>query len=291
MTSIGMLEQGGTPSVSDSNDGLDELNNMWDAWSIDEGFISAIIPFAGALVANQGAYNIGSGAQFDTQRPARIYKAAIIRAKSFAAGTTEDSAVITAVSTTGLYVGQYVVGVGVPQGAIIKSIILNTSITITANATATGAPTLLAGGNDRNMLDIIEALKYYSKNDLTATAQTPQELYPDYNPDGDDAARLFLWPIPLMIDPGWLELESAVAFSAWVLATNYNVPASFADILNYGLAGRLLTRFGAAVDQATATLIQQRAEKAEARVREMNRFNRQLTPEQVGLQPVAAEKG
>lgn len=289
LTSLNILEQGGVPNASDSADALVELNDMWDAAGIDEGLIYAIIPFQGKLVANQGAYNIGSGAQFDTARPARIYKAFVVRAVSFAAGTTGASAVITAVSTTGLYIGQSVVGAGVPQGAVILSISTNVSITISANATATAAVTLLAGGNDRNPLDIIEALKYYSKNDLGATAQTPQELYPDYNADANGFGRLYLWPIPLLVDPGFLELDSAVTFSAWALGTNYNIPQGYRDWLNYGLASRLLPRYGAAVDKSIAEYVMMRAEKAEARLRAANAFNRRLPPEAMGLAAPAKE--
>ncbi len=43
LTAIGILEQGGTPSVSDSVDALSELNAAWNAWGIDDGLIYAII--------------------------------------------------------------------------------------------------------------------------------------------------------------------------------------------------------------------------------------------------------
>lgn len=290
LTTLGLLEQGGTPSVSDSNDGLKELNNAWQAWGVDEGLIYAIIPFQGKLVANQGAYNIGSGAQFDVQRPARIYKAFHISAVSLTVVTTIASAVLTAASTTGVYIGQSVVGVGIPQGSIVLSFITNTSVTITALATANGSISALFGGNDRNKLDIVEAQKYYAKNDLGATAQTPQELYPDYNADASGYARLYLWPVPLILTPAFLEIDAAVNFATWSLGTTYYVPQGYDDLLNYGLAARLLTRYGAAVDPNIAKLVLDRADKAESRIREMNRFNRQLPPEAVGLQPAVQEK-
>lgn len=263
---------------------------MWGAWGIDEGFIYSVVPFQGKLVANQRAYNIGSGAQFDAPRPSRIYKAFHVAAVALAVGTTSASAVLTAVSTTGVYIGQSVVGTGIPQGAFVLSFVTNTSVTMSSLATATGAITALFGGNDRNQLEIVEAMAYYKKNDLGATAQTPQELYPDYNVDASGYARLYLWPVPLILSPAFLEIEAAVNFTTWTLTDPYFIPQGFDDTLNYGLAGRLLTRYGAAVDANTATLIQGRAEKAEQRVRAMTAFNRQLKPEQVGLQPLAAKE-
>ncbi len=289
LTSLNILEQGGTPNVSDSTDALNELNDMWDAAGIDEGLIYAIIPFQGKLVANQGAYNIGSGAQFNTPRPSRIYKAAVVSAVALAVGTVTDSAVLSAVSTTGVYIGQSAVGAGIPQGSIVLSIVVNTSITISAVATATGAITAQFGGNDRNPLDIIEALKYYGKNDQGATAQTPQELYPDYNADASGYARLYLWPVPLCLTSQFLELEAAVNFAAWVLGTNYYIPQGYQDWLNYGLASRLLPRYGAAVDKSIADYVMMRAEKAETRLRNANAFNRRLPPEAMGLAAPAKE--
>ena len=44
LTIMGILEQGGTPSVSDSVDCLGALNVFWQAWGIDEGLIYAQYP-------------------------------------------------------------------------------------------------------------------------------------------------------------------------------------------------------------------------------------------------------
>lgn len=52
--------------------------------------------------------------------------------------TTSDSATITMVSTTGVVVGQSVQGTGIPSGATVVSISVDTSIVISLNATASG---------------------------------------------------------------------------------------------------------------------------------------------------------
>jgi len=76
LTALGLLEQGGTPSVSDSNDSLAELNAMWDAWQIDEGLIYSEISTQFILVAATPSYTIGPGAVFAmTPRPTRIFRA------------------------------------------------------------------------------------------------------------------------------------------------------------------------------------------------------------------------
>lgn len=76
LTTLGISQQGGTPSASDSTDALNELNNQWDAWGIDEGLIYSILPVGPlALVASTASYTIGTGATFNVPRPSRIYKA------------------------------------------------------------------------------------------------------------------------------------------------------------------------------------------------------------------------
>src|SRR5205814_2203808 len=92
LSAIGILEQGGTPSNSDSVDALGELNAMWDAWGIDEGLIYAVSALQGALVANKGVYTLGATGEFVAPRPGRIYKASIISGVSFSATTTNTSA-------------------------------------------------------------------------------------------------------------------------------------------------------------------------------------------------------
>lgn len=82
LTTLGINQQGGTPSASDSADALAELNNQWDAWGIDEGLIFSIQPVSVPLTANVGAYTIGPGATVNKPRPARIYKAFFVAAVS-----------------------------------------------------------------------------------------------------------------------------------------------------------------------------------------------------------------
>lgn len=78
LTILGMMDPGGVPSVSDSNYGLSQLNNMWAAWGVDEGLIYAVISATFPLSANVGTYTIGTGATFSTPRPARIYAAYLV---------------------------------------------------------------------------------------------------------------------------------------------------------------------------------------------------------------------
>lgn len=52
--------------------------------------------------------------------------------------TTSGSAVVTMADTTGVEVGMVVSGTGIASGAKVASIVAGTSVTLTANATATG---------------------------------------------------------------------------------------------------------------------------------------------------------
>lgn len=211
LTILGILEQGGTPSTSDSNDSLAELNAMWDAWGIDEGLIYAVSEITVPLSNTVGSYTIGSGATINVPRPSRIYKAAI--------GSTSS----------------------------------------------------------RNEVDVVDAAKYYSHNDLTASAATPDELYPDFNPDPTTGfAKLYLWPVPSFGGSLNLFVDIGANFIAWVLGTNYNIPQGYQDAIQYALAFRLIPRFAGSVPQEIVQVVTSIAQKAEARIREMNSINRKL---------------
>ena len=82
LTTLGILEQGGTPSTSDSNAALAELNNMWQSWGIDEGLIFAEQAQQFAWAANAASNPIGptATAPFNVALPQRIYGAWFIPA-------------------------------------------------------------------------------------------------------------------------------------------------------------------------------------------------------------------
>jgi hypothetical protein len=56
-------------------------------------------------------------------------------------GTTANSAVITAASTSGVQIGQYVYGAGIPLGAFVTGINTNTNVALSQAATSTAAST------------------------------------------------------------------------------------------------------------------------------------------------------
>lgn len=75
---LGILEQGGTPSVSDSDDGLVKLNLLLGQWRLQELFVWSVAFNAYNLTANQVSYQIGpGGADFNTARPDWIERAVV----------------------------------------------------------------------------------------------------------------------------------------------------------------------------------------------------------------------
>ncbi len=78
-------------------------------------------------------------------------------------------------------VGSYTIGTGAAFNTTLPSRIYRAFITSTGN---------------RNEIEIVNAEKYYSHNDLTAAAATPDEVYPDFNVDPTTGfASVRLWPI------------------------------------------------------------------------------------------------
>lgn len=72
---IGLYGRGVTLSAEDLNDGIEILNDMLIEWGIEEFLHSTITNESFALIAGQGSYAIGSGADFDTVRPIKILSA------------------------------------------------------------------------------------------------------------------------------------------------------------------------------------------------------------------------
>ena len=315
LTILGILEQGGVPSGSDSADSLGELNAMWEAWGIDEGLIYSIQSDRFPLALNVGNYTIGPGGMFNAPRPQRIYQAIVTSVSGGAIATTSlgFGGIGYAVNDTGIVLdgsgtrATYTVNTVDGAGAVLTYTMSAAGTGyLPANGmdTATGGAqpgvgtgftinvlTVTTQGQNRNELKIIEQSQYYRHTDLSATAMTPEELYPDYNDDLNGFMRLYLWPVPSLLTPLTLELNTAVTFSAWTLTASYALPPGFQDALQYALAWRLLARFGAAVAQSVAAVVGQIGQKAEARIRTMNAGNRQqpaLAQQAQAAQPAAA---
>lgn len=284
LTILGINEQGGSPSASDSVDALVELNSMWEAWGIDEGLIFAVLSAQYSLTAYIGAYTIGVGGTFKAARPSRIYKAVVVSGLTFSGTTTSTSKTITTANTQGLGLGQALSGTGIAANTVITGIVDNTSIGISIAATASGTVTITALGANRNELKIVEAEAYYAHNDLGALASTPEELYPDFNVDSSALATLRLWPVPTFSGGApKLELETGVTFATWTLVANYNLPQGYQDAIQYALAMRLIPRFGMIVPQEIAQVVMAVGAKAEQRIREANAVNRLRPPEAMAV--------
>ena len=228
LTILGILEQSGTPSASDSAAALTELNAMSSAWDIDEGLIYSVRSFSNALTTATASYTIGTGATFNTPLPTRLYKA-------------------------------------------IFSV----------------------GGNNRNDLTIVDALRYYSHNDLTASTSSggaPDEVYLDFNVDPTTGfGKVYLFPVPVFTSPTpQIELELGQNFNTWALGTNVILPYGYQDAIQYALAFRLIPQYGGIVAPQVMQTVMEIGQKAELRLRTMNAINRQIPPQAAALQPLEA---
>jgi len=292
---------------------------MWESWGIDEGLIYAIVASRFPLMAGVGTYTIGSPTNssvpqpnFNTQRPARIYRAVITQASGGAISTNSlySGGIGYAVNDTGVIQGgagtvaTYTV-TGVSGGAVTTYTVSGAGtgyLPMVGATTATGGAqagsgtgfritisTVTAGGQNRNELKIVEATQYYAHNDLQASAATPDELYPDYNVNADGYATLYFFPVPLVLAATNLELDQAVPFSTWTLTGNYQIPQAYRDALGWALAFRCLPIFGEAVGQGAAQIVAAEGAKQEARLRTMNSKNRQV-PEQAMMTPGAQQE-
>lgn len=75
---IGVLSSGETLPNDIASDGLMVLNNMLDSWDADRLTVFAIRIDQFSLVPNQQVYTYGTGGDFDSPRPAKLYRASIV---------------------------------------------------------------------------------------------------------------------------------------------------------------------------------------------------------------------
>lgn len=71
----GVLTKNEAPSGDEASDGLSMLNDMMASWSNDSLMIYARLSESFPLVSGQDVYTIGSGGDFDTDRPLQILTA------------------------------------------------------------------------------------------------------------------------------------------------------------------------------------------------------------------------
>lgn len=148
-------------------------------------------------------------------------------------------------------------------------------------------------GTNRNELRVVDAKTYFGHNDLTASAVTPEEVYVDFNVDPTTGfANVYTWPV--QSGTPTLNLLVACTFAAWALATNYIIPPGYQDAIEWALAFRLAPSFGAIVPPQILQTVMDQGQKAEQRLRQYNRANRQLqagTEQLPPLQEAIAAKG
>lgn len=71
----GVLTKNESPSGDEANDGLSILNDLMESWSNDSLLIYARLSESFPLVSGQSTYTIGTGGNFNTDRPLQILTA------------------------------------------------------------------------------------------------------------------------------------------------------------------------------------------------------------------------
>jgi len=72
LVDLGVLSDDETPSASQAVGGLRKLNNMIDAWNIENLMVYGAMPYVLPLVAGQNAYTIGPSGNLNIPRPATV---------------------------------------------------------------------------------------------------------------------------------------------------------------------------------------------------------------------------
>lgn len=72
MRLIGALATGETPSADEAQDGLRALNDVLESWSLESLAVYGRLPEVFATIAGQSTYTVGTGGNWNTDRPVSI---------------------------------------------------------------------------------------------------------------------------------------------------------------------------------------------------------------------------
>jgi hypothetical protein len=233
------------------NEGLNEWWAMYDGFNAQRTMAFSIPDYVYPIGSNTGLNGIyGKNVQF-TIGP------------SFTVPVTLQSSVnVLCVNTAGLIVGQYPTGAGIPAGAYITTLAVNTGFTLSVPATASGPVTLtipptfagprpeaivrmnlfLTSSNPAQPTRIplaplsaeewagIPVVQFTATNVATSfyyDPQFPQGVINIFPPLNGNSLEIFTW--------GFLTPPTA-------LTSTYSAPPGYADVLIWELAKRLWPR-------------------------------------------------
>lgn len=147
----------------------------------------------------------------------------------------------------------------------------------------------VGSGKTRRVLQIVGSTVYFAHGDLATAGTTADELYVDWGEASGDL-NLYLHPVPSCPTNTWLELQTWNPIGAFALGTNVTLPPGYQDAIQQALSYRCLSRYGAAVQPATAEVVIALGETAEKRIRALNVKNRLLDPALLNQPPAAQQQ-
>ncbi len=213
-----------------------------------------------ALTANQGTYTIGPGGDFDTTRPFELDGAAILQNPTITSAIAISSISTTARTftvagdQTGIFTSgtEFVVSAGSNGGSytVVSSVFgATTVITVveTIASSTVGGATITAFTSSNSTIEIPRTIytdqAWQAIRIKSMTNQLSTGVYFNASYAGDLAA-IQLWPIPNVATNALvLYRRNMLATFADLATTSYAVPPGFEEVLEYGLAKRMLTPY------------------------------------------------
>ena len=214
------------------------------------------------LVADKGVYTIGPSGDFDTTRPFELEGAALLLSPTIstafpvtAASVTNGTFTVAGDQTASFTSGSTAVvsGSTADDGnytVITSTFGVSTVISVAepvASTTVTGSPTITAFTSDNATVEIPrmvitdDAWQAIQLKALSNSLATAVYFNPSYT---RGLAIVQLWPVPdVATNALVLYRRNHLAQFADLATTSYDVPEGFEELLEYGLAERLLTPY------------------------------------------------
>lgn len=294
---LGIIDDGGSISASESAGLLIELNAMRSGWATDNTLIPSIAVALYALTANLNPYSFGPIA-------AGFTGAVLLPAGVAIASATNATPVVFTRAAHGLTTGALVYITGftgnwTPANATFAVTVLSANtFSVVLDSTGFGAVTgtpifqvanvarpvrvdgatlvsTVGGGTNRSPLEIVGATEYFAHNDLSASATTSDEIYFDY---AMGILKAYLFPVCSCPTATFLEARTWQAIAVFALETNVDLADGYEDAIVYALAYRCIPRYGAVINPEVAATVTAIGVTAKDRIKKLNVENRLLDP-------------
>jgi len=288
LRTLGVYAAGEDPEDDEITDSIESCNEMIDAWATNNLTIPSSVREQFNLVAQQQNYTIGSGGNFNTERPLSIDAASIVINSAPILAVSSITRVSTTATVTTTAPHGYATGKQIAIAGAVQTAYNGTkTITVTGNSTFTftvaGSPTTPATGTitAQDAIGMAQELPmglltydgYIAIPIKGLTNPFPSRLYYSATTPGS-VGNIFVWPMPTAVYPIVLYFSRPLTqFDPDTPDAEVILAPGYAKALHWNLALELLPEYPRPDDSAVARI----ERNAQTSLADIKRQNQQIS--------------